>query len=502
MGLVGASLLLRVLLCAQGGQYFFGDEARYDRGIDLYRAIARLDAQGVREVLRWPEHALFPWVGAAATACQHLLAQATPYGAWEHHPEFIPFTIWIGAAVLSLFSALNVLLVHRVARLSGSAPDEALWAAALMAASNSGFYFSRHLLPYDAALCAGLGALASGLGAASARRAALAGVLAAAAYHLYNGYWFLPIVVTAVLGVAWRPHAARARLWAGFAGGAAAGAVLPLAVGTLAGGASYWRTMAAFSGTVTQGLFAEGWSLPWEYLWHAEGALGAAVLAALVASLAVQWYRGGTLDRGPLLWLGAAALAYALLVLLSVGAGRFVVYGRTVKPLVPFLCLAGGWALCRFAGRSRAMQAALAAVLALSAVVQFAPHFQRVFPREVEVAVLRRYGNVKHTLSVSGSIYQRLDLPVAHPDLVLVNAQLLYPVRAFIGYPPGDTLLRFEHPLEYLPFQYEGHTPRERALLRASDISIRLIRLADPKALPDDLPPSLRFGGADRATGR
>jgi hypothetical protein len=29
--------------------------------------------------------------------------------------------------------------------------------------------------------------------------------------------------------------------------------------------------------------------------------------------------------------------------------------------------------------------------------------------------------------------------------------------------------------LQYLPYQYEGYVPRERALLRSNDIAIRLV---------------------------
>jgi len=57
---------------------------------------------------------------------------------------------------------------------------------------------------------------------------------------------------------------------------------------------------------------------------------------------------------------------------------------------------------------------------------------------------------------VAGSLYAPLALPVQRPDLVLVNAQLLYPVRDYIGYPAGLTLVSLEHPLSYLPFQYEA----------------------------------------------
>ncbi len=502
LAIVVVSAVLRVAMCVRGGQYFFGDENRYEIGVRLYLAIAHGDLHGIRETLARPEHALFPWVSALAVASQHLLAQATPYGDWSHHRQYVLFTTWLGASVLSLFSSLNVLLVYRLARVLRADREEALWATLLMAVSNTAFYFARHLLSFDCALAAALGAMLVGLGAPSAGRAALCGFLAACAFHLYNGYWFLPPVVSLVfMGVWWR-HPARSRVALAFAAGLASGMGAPLLAGTIAGGYTYWRTMAAFSQTVTQGLFAEGWSLPWAYLWYSEEWLGVAVIACLVSALVLACRQKRPLELRICAWLAALGAAYGLMVLSSVFLERFVVYGRTVKPLVPLFCLAGGWALRIVIADRGWLKGTAAAALVACAVVHFAPHFTRVFPRDVEIMVLRELGNPKHSLSLSGSIYITLALPVTRPDLALVNAQFIYPARGYIGYPEGETVFRVEHPLSYRPFQYEGHSPAERALLRAGDISIRLIKLRYPASVPDDLPFPLRYQNGDRPTGK
>ncbi|MEJ1973956.1 MAG: hypothetical protein WDM96_16285 [Lacunisphaera sp.] len=77
-------------------------------------------------------------------------------------------------------------------------------------------------------------------------------------------------------------------------------------------------------------------------------------------------------------------------------------------------------------------------------------------------------------------------MPVTAPELVLVNLQMLYPIRAEAVLPAGRILLRLEHPLSYLPYQYEQHTPRERDFLRTHDVSMRLIRCDNPAAVPDE----------------
>jgi hypothetical protein len=494
-----ASAIARMAMCAGGGQYFFGDETRYDRGMQLYLGIASGDLHGVRATVALPDHALFPWVGALATAAQHVLAQATPFGDWARHPEYAGFTVRLGACFLSLFSALNIFLVHRLSRALGADREEALWAALAMAVSNTAFYYARHLLPYDCALSAALAAMVAGAGNPGAGRAAASGLLAGCAYHLYNGYWFLAPVVLLVFAAGSRGHPRRSRLACIWGAGFFLGFGAPLLAGSLAAGGQYWRTLAAFSGTVTQGLFAEGWSLPWAYLWASEGCAGAA-LAACVALALIRSRR--PLESRVRIILAALGAAYGLIVTASVLMERFVVYGRTVKPFVPLLCILAGWALRNLIGGRAWLKRAAAAALLASGIIHFAPHLSRVFPRDVEIAVLRDLGNPKHSLSVSGSVYVPLSLPVARADLVLVNAQMLFPVRDYIGYPPGATLLRIEHPLTYPPYQFEGYTPRQRDLLRTEDISIRLIRLRDPGLTPDDLPLPLRFQNRERPTGR
>jgi hypothetical protein len=498
---LGVSAALRFAACLRGGQYFFGDEERYDRGVRLHQALAHGDWAGVRAVAAMPEHPLFAWVGAAVTAAQHLLAQATRFGDWGAHPEGIAFTMALGACVLSLFSTANILLAYRVARGLGADREEALWAALLMAGSNTSFYFSRHLLPYDCGIFACLLSLAVCLRAPAAWRAAAGGALAACSYLVYNGYWFLPAAEAAALLVAWRGQPRFRILAAAWAAGFALAVALVLGAGALAGGSAYWATMAAFSRSATQGLFAEGWSLPWAYLWESEGWAGAA--AAGCVALAGAWapWRGGPQGRRPLAWLAALGAGYGLLALMSSGLGHFVVYGRTVKALVPFACLAAGWAVRSLAAERNGARAAAAALIVAAGAVHIGPHLQRAYPREFEISVLRGWGNPKRSLSVSGSVYIPLAMPVNRPDLALVNAQFLYPIRGYIGFPAGETVLREENPLSYRPYQYEGFTPRERAVLRTCDISMRLIRLAGAAGVPDDLPAGLRYNSSERPSG-
>lgn len=499
MVLLIVSAAARLWLAATGGQYFLGDEGRYQTGVAIYRSLCAGDWTGARAQLTRPEHAAFNYLNTAVAAAQHGLAQFTAHDDWSQAQN--PYaSAHLGAIVLSLFSVLNIWLVHLLARLAGAGEAEAGWVALLLAASNTLFYYSRHLLPYDCALSAALGGLIFAI-TGGPRSSWKSGVLAALSYQLYNGYWFLvPVILLARL-ISLPAGPARWRAGGGWVTGCLGTTLLLMAPGLVFGGAAYWTTMRDFSGSVTQGLFSEGWSFAGEYLWHAEGWLGVAVAIAAGFALSQSWRPGadaGRLRRWGLLLL----VAWLLPVAASVGLQKFVVYARTVRPLVPLVCLLGGFGLHQLAAHRPRWQPALAGLVVATATFAFAPHFGRVFPREFELQVLGDLGMPKRWVTFSGIVYRPLTVPVNRPDLALVNAQFLYPLRDFVGDPAGTVLLNLAHPLAYPPYQYEGHVPRERRLLRAHPPAMQLVRLAQPGSVPDHPPPALNFTAADRPDGR
>jgi hypothetical protein len=62
-----------------------------------------------------------------------------------------------------------------------------------------------------------------------------------------------------------------------------------------------------------------------------------------------------------------------------------------------------------------------------------------------------------------------------------VNAERFYPSPPAVQLPPDYALLAAApHPLQFLPYQYEGYDPSQREVLRSSDIRMRLL-LVDPE---------------------
>ena len=211
-------------------------------------------------------------------------------------------------------------------------------------------------------------------------------------------------------------------------------------------------------------------------------------------------YRWTTPDR-VWAWVIILGTGYFLLVLFSNGLERFVVYARTVLPFTPFCCLVGGWATSTLLAKRLRWQLVAAVLFVGLAVWQL----RRTAPQisaEIEIAVMKAYGIPKYSLTVSGSLYVPLDRPVTRPDLALINAQILYPIRGAFPMPAGLALLEFKHPLSYPPFQFESHTPARRAFFaRARHLNL-LDPTLHPEQVPADLPVALRYRTEERPTGR
>jgi hypothetical protein len=486
--LLGVAWALRVFLVLRGGQLYWPDEVRYLRSWDLWSRLAgRQWAQALDLVLNNPDHVGF-LVGGLPLAAVHVgglrLAGLPADGAT------LVATVWLPAIVLSLASVASIGLTYAVARRAGAAVSEALAAAILMACSSTQFYYSRHLLPYDLSMAVALAALWLGLGSGRSRRQFfLTGLLGGASFLIYNGYWLFAV---ACVGVALlrggSPRGLPQRALLAGLGLAAGPAVLTL-VGGLDGHVPFVVQMASFSRlAATQCDLSEGWRLPWAYLWHAEHGLLLLWLATAAATLLFA-HRGPSAARSrALLWLGTWVAVYALIALLSTGLGRFGAFGRQVRALVPFTSLATAAAAASLLDGSRWAWArpGLASALAAQAIFNFAGPLRQRFPAEYARDAESTLGPLPREVAVSGPVVAGR-APAPEDRFVLVNAQHLYPVRGPRPVSSGGEVDRARHPLEFLPYQYEGYTPPERAVLRAADLSMRVLdrRPAESSASPN-----------------
>lgn len=485
---LGIGALLRLGLIAQGGQFYFGDEGRFLRSVLLYRSLLDGDSALAAKAVASPIHAGFTYAGALIAAPVHLAARGMGLGDWTQAVQ-VRTAAPLFAAALGLFSVLNIALLHRLVRTAGGDEAEAGLAALLSAVAASLTYYARHLLPYDLALTAALIGLILAAGPPGRARTLLAGAAGGLTFTLYNGYWFLvPVIgLATVLPAPDWPGRFRA------AGLSCLGAVSAIGLVMLPGlwcaGADYGREFLAFSGTVTQGLFAEGWLLPFAYLGAAEGLLGTAAIAGILWSLRPGQPKPHRLR----LWVGLAAAIYLLLAVCSTGLEKFVVYGRSVRPLTMLGCLLAGYAAAQLWRRWPRVRLLLIGTILALGVANLIPHYRLGFPAAVKEQVWSMHGIPKLGLSFSGVSLTETWPPVTRPDLLLLNPVGLFPLRTHLPEPAGEVLAAWPHPHALAAYQFEGHSPRERRLLQAHPPAIRLIRLAQPAGVPDQPPPELQL---------
>jgi hypothetical protein len=462
----------------------------------VYRLSQGLWKEALEPILDWNQHPGFTCLGCVPVAMHWAWAWLTGVSIGQ-----MPFeaTVRFSAAVLSLASVISILLIGTIVRRAGGGRTEALVAMALMAGSNTMFYYSRHTLPYDASLALALGSLAVGMRKGGWGRLLCSGWLAGTAFFTYYGYWALVLVISATV-ITWKVASVREigyrLLWFGI------GVMTWLeifAVGRAAVfGRSFVHGMASFAAITPPQMYAEGWSAPWTYLWYTEHGLLTFWLAALVWILWTARKRRPMADYG-LTCVAMVGALYGLLILSSVVLHRFVVYGRTARQSVPFLCLIGAfagaqlWDMARTAVGRRALQMG-AILLILQAAWNFRIPLQQWFPRDVRRLVAAEYGAYNEATTIDCPRMEDEFAPSKAPPQptrhVLLNAQYLARIHGAKTPPPGVVVLRFAHPMQFTPYQYEEFTPSERELIRATDISMRLVdtraqpELANPATIP------------------
>lgn len=176
---------------------------------------------------------------------------------------------------------------------------------------------------------------------------------------------------------------------------------------------------------------------------------------------------------------------YLLMVLFSKGLEMFPLFGRHARQMVPFLCLTTACGLTYFADnwwlKSRVWLVGTFAIV-LQAVFNFTQPLTQQFPNDVVHRVMATYGHVAQDTTIVGPETTSEDseeegnIEIAIPSrYVLLNALHLLHVPGVKAPPYGKVLFSVTHPLQFLPYQYEGFSLMERLILRSTDISMRLI---------------------------
>jgi len=436
------SAVVRIILCLSGGQDYWPDEERDNPGRMLQAMLDR-DYKEVFSAVDDPHRPVFTALAMIPAAIGRVTG---------HVPT-------VEALFFSMASIASIWLLATIARALGADDIEALLAAGLLAISTSFLYWSRHVQSYDLALMFALSALVVGIRRGhTASGLYLCGVIDGVAFLAYPGYW-TGVAAVALLCVMrnsahWRNALVNTAL---VTAGVATLPVLAVTISSAAGGQMLTRFL-TYSGIIAQGSLQEGWSLPFEYLWHAEHLLLVLWLASALGAV-TRFNARGVVGTGAL----GAVLIYVMLVVFSVGLPKFVVYGRLVRQIVPFLCLVTAAAINSLWQSPTPIVRFAAVAIVGAALVQAAANFRQPLVQSFPADFIARNRPTN-------------DVATSYQQLIWVNTRHLYPRPEPVTLPPHHvTLAEARHPLEFLPYQYEGYTPEDRAAFRAADIRMRLV---------------------------
>jgi len=447
------STALHVWLAAGGGQGYWPDENRYQVSRAAVAALAGGHAhEAVGLLFGSADHLFFRFLGLIPASLERLLfpANSVPPG--------------FAAGFFGLFAVGATALVWLIAREETKDEPTATWCSFFYAGCVSSFFFTRHYFPYDPALCLLLLGWWLGLRSHTPFQHWRTGALVGLGYLTYNAYWNFGAVILVF-------HVLRPRTgssltargaWAAF------GLATPIvAVFAAAHGLGYdlFASAREFSRTVTQGDFGQGWRFIPAYFAATEGGYGLLLLLVSAAGLIVLSRRNRSWR--PWLWPAMAAALAMEMVFFSDVLARFALSGRMIKPLAVFLALSAGLAAGRLGvHRSRVWSTVLAALGLTLAAWNFHQPLLLTFPADFRIE------------AESVMVAERQRQPEA--VLQMYYADFMHRPRFIREYPPHVTLLQRRHPLQFIPYQFEGYDAATRRAFQSHDFAMRLVRVTAP----------------------
>ena len=349
-------------------------------------------------------------------------------------------------------------------------------------------------------------------GAASSARLTTAnwtGFLAFLAFWIYNGYLYL----TATIGLMYCLFLAKdlrdvIRRMIGMMLGASLIFLPILAYNAVSNGSNILVNMYNFSNSISQGSYSEGLVFPFRYFRDVEQAMCLLWLAGIALAARRVWQRptcpqplgGSDKDcraqlkyqtlwftalgalteerRRGLLWLGFLASTLLLMIVLSTPLRQFVLYGRVVRILVPFIAMACAFGIAPLLTKyGRPACVGIVLIAGLIALSNALPALRQQNPLHIAWRVYQEYDDVSFETTVQERFRRwNLQPEVMDARYRLYNSAVYLRISNIdSGRPDGRVILEVPHPLHYKPWQYEGLTKEMRDLVNSNEFKIWLI---------------------------
>ena len=453
------SSILRWILILKGGQFYFPDESRYGIAQDAMALL--LDGKvktALLTLLGELAHVGFKFTALIPALFENKLGTSLAFPA----------------IFFSLFSILNLFLIWKIAIATDASTRVANYALFIAASSQVLLYYSRHIFPYDEAMFFGLLSLYVTLKNSNKPGILfLSGTLSFLCLVTYNGYWVIAafaLFVNLFNGMKEKHWFVKRSTFLGL--GFLAPLVLLLLLCFLIG-KDFLSDYGIYLQKITQGSFSEGWSLPFEYFWHAEH--GFILIVGIFTIFALSHLKE---KENKILYIGfgGTLFVYLGLVIPSNFTHTFVVYARTARQLMPFLVLttAYGLSLLQFwKPAGRLLTTIVIAVLFVQAMWNYRLEYKLFYPQEFIQGVQKQYPDFKIS-----SKMMRFYAPLVcqNHGLLAMNLHYIYTWTQTVPPVQGDILMRASHPIKFLPYQYDGYTPEERQAIRKENYDMVLYK--------------------------
>lgn len=228
-------------------------------------------------------------------------------------------------------------------------------------------------------------------------------------------------------------------------------------------GKDFFSDYGAYLQKIVQGSFSEGWSLPFEYFWHAEHGF---ILIVGLLSLAALFFFPREKNKFLYVAIGGMLFIYLSLVIPSNFTHTFVVYARTARQMMPFFVLTAAYGLSsihNWQSGGRFLANTVIAVIFVQAAWNYRVAYKIIYPREFLQEVQGQYPDFRIS-----SKMMRFYAPLVckNNGFLAMNFHYIYTWPQPVPPVQGVILMRAPHPINFLLYQYDGYTPEERSAIR------------------------------------
>ena len=481
------SLVERILLVIKGGQFFIIDELRYSSGHHVLSFLNHFDIFSLSEYLYINSaHILFTFFCSICEFIRYiwvyfLISPGLP--AFELNNSNVG--IKVSSFIISMFSLLNILILILIVKKFYKSWKHIFIVSLLLSLSSSNLYFSRHLLPYDISITF---ALLSFYYLAdennTLKSIMLCGLFSSISTLLYFGYWYLSITTwfCFLLKGYTDKKILKYTIFCGLSG------LFPIFVIHIFG--SFYNIglidsiLQFFIATKNfqMGDLSNGFFTFFEYFWYSENILFIFLIICYIYSLYMFIKNKRFELKRENLVIVYTSIILLILLIFSQILDVMVLYGRTIKPLIPFWCIIAILPSIKFIKLIKNRRYCIYSISFLTLFILIYNHYSIYkisFLKEFENEV-KSYGisNIKYLSTINHNNDSNIVMNKKSNYIVTNTKWIIPPFQKpyYLEIPKGEVLLSKDSPYNYKPYQFLGLNKEERNIVDINKPKMLLIK--------------------------